>query len=89
MSNFLTLLSNQPQVVLFRNQAFYFTRSGAIDLNTGSVRLVGINSNAWSRTVFTNVHHAYDSALNAQNIYASAYDVYWFGFFARCLTDRL
>lgn len=68
---------------------FNFTRSGAIDLNTGSVRLVGINSNAWSRTVFTNVHHAYDSALNAQNIYASAYDVYWFGFFARCLTDRL
>ncbi len=88
-------MRNRPTTLLVGMDSYYvvlpvnFTRSGAIDLNTGSVRLVGINSNAWSRTVFTNVHHAYDSALNAQNIYASAYDVYWFGFFARCLTDRL
>lgn len=87
MSNFLTLLSNQPQVVLFRNQAFYFTRSGGIHLNTGSLKYVGANSSYWPSTAYLNVNHAYYLDLRSADVYPSYHDVRRYGFLLRCIAS--
>ncbi len=87
MSNFLTLLSNQPQVVLFRNQAFYFTRSGSIDLDTGSLRTIGRNDHYWSSTTVSNINSSYYFRFDNVNAQPSNYIARWYGFLLRCIAS--
>ena len=65
----------------------YFTHSGAVHLESGSLRTGGIASIYWSATTYPNATYAYYVAANSTNVYPSNYSNRYIGFSIRCLAE--
>jgi len=67
--------------------SLYFTRSGAIHLDTTSLRVLGVNGIFWSASTSNFADSAYDFFFIADYLYSSTYSGRVYGFSLRCLSS--
>lgn len=64
---------------------FYFTRSGNIALEIGTLRVVGYSGIPWTNVASTDINKVFYLNINISSTYPSFHDVRRFGFPVRCI----
>lgn len=77
-----TFASSASLYVVF---PFYFTRSGNIALEIGTLRVIGYSGIPWTNVASTDINKVFYLNINISSTYPSFHDVRRFGFPVRCI----